>query len=82
MKKELKTLREMYPMALHSEMDEWVFHVLHPKLFTAKSFHSLKRKVEYAIFKLLYKNSMSTEDFLGLNYTHHVTAEMVPVKMK
>ncbi len=78
----IKTLREIHPESLHSDLDQWVFHVLHPKLFTVKSFHSLKRKIEYFIFKFLYKNSMTTEDFLGLNASYHVTAEVVPVKLK
>lgn len=78
----LKTLREIHPESLHSDLDQWVFHVLHPRPFTVKSFHSLKRKIEYFIFKFLYKNSMTTEDFLRLNASYHVTAEVVPVKLK
>jgi KUP system potassium uptake protein len=82
LKKALKSLQEMYPQAFHSNMDEWVFHVIHHKMFVTSGFRSLKRRIEYAIFRFLYKNSLSTEDFLGIDQTYHVTAEVVPVRMK
>jgi KUP system potassium uptake protein len=77
----LKQLKREYPMAIHNNMGQWVFHVVHPKMYTGKNFGSIKRKIEYTLFKMLWKNSMSEEDFLGLDKKLNVTAEMVPVRV-
>jgi K+ transporter len=79
--KVFRQLKEKYPQMVHSDQKSWVFHIIHPKLFTKENFKTTKRKIEYYVFKMLWRNSMTTEDFLGVDHRMNVTAEVVPVKV-
>lgn len=78
--KYLQQLVKLYPQAVNRELDKWVFHIIEQRVSSAAV--GRVQKLRDAIFTFMYRLALNEDEQFGLGKKFHVTAEVVPVKIK
>ncbi len=78
--KYLQKLVNLYPQAVNKDFDKWVFHIIEQRV-TSGAVGRIQ-KLRDAIFTFMYRLALNEDEQFGLGKKFHVTAEVVPVKIK
>jgi KUP system potassium uptake protein len=77
----LKELAQHHQLNIDENMDEWLFHVAHERVY-AYSLNNLVKKWQFNFFQLILKNSETADEYLGLGKNHKLTIQTIPVHIR
>lgn len=77
----LSKIQKQYTKAVDKDSNKWVFHVVEPRVITNGT-RVLWEKLRSKLFQLMYRLSLDEDEQLGLGRKYHLTAEVVPIKIK
>ncbi len=77
----LSNLQKQYVTSVDKDKAKWVFHVVEPRVVTNGT-RILWEKLRSRLFQFMYRLSLDEDEQLGLGRKYHLTAEVVPIKIK
>ncbi len=77
----LKDLADHDAINIDHDPSEWLLHVIHEKMIYPK-IRSLSDKFKYLLYKIIQKNTWSSDHYFGLGKKNKLTIEVLPVFIK